>query len=36
VIEMKEYLETVSKQWDLALGRLKNFIESGSKVPHGK
>jgi DNA-binding transcriptional ArsR family regulator len=36
VIEMKEYLETVSKQWDLALVRLKIFVESGSKVPHGK
>ena len=36
VIEMKEYLETVSKQWDLALARLKTFVESGSKVPHGK
>jgi DNA-binding transcriptional ArsR family regulator len=36
VIEMKEYLETVSKQWDLALARLKIFVESGSRVPHGK
>jgi DNA-binding transcriptional ArsR family regulator len=27
VIEMKEYLETVSKQWDLALTRLKSFVE---------
>ena len=36
VIEMKEYLESVSKQWDLALARLKTFVESGSKVPHGK
>lgn len=36
VIEIKDYLETVSKQWDLALARLKTFVESGSKVPHGK
>jgi DNA-binding transcriptional ArsR family regulator len=28
VIEMKEYLELVSKQWDRALGRLKKFVES--------
>ena len=28
VIEMKEYLELVSKQWDDALGRLKRFVES--------
>jgi DNA-binding transcriptional ArsR family regulator len=28
VIEMKEYLEMVSKQWDVALGRLKSFVES--------
>jgi DNA-binding transcriptional ArsR family regulator len=27
VMEMKEYLELVSKQWDLALGRLKQFVE---------
>ena len=28
VIEMKkEYLELVSKQWDVALARLKTFIE---------
>jgi len=32
LIEMKEYLELVSKQWDMALGRLKNFIEE----PYGK
>jgi DNA-binding transcriptional ArsR family regulator len=31
VIEMKEYLELVSKQWDLALGRLKGLVEA-----HGK
>src|SRR3984957_2152420 len=31
VIEMKEYLELVSNQWDLALGRLKGLVE-----PHGK
>jgi DNA-binding transcriptional ArsR family regulator len=36
VIEMKEYLETVSKQWDLALARLKTLVESGSKEPYGK
>ena len=29
VIEMKEYLEQVSKQWDSALGRLKSFVETG-------
>jgi len=28
VIEMKEYLELVSKQWDGALARLKKFVES--------
>ncbi len=28
VIEMKEYLEYVSRQWDVALARLKNFVES--------
>jgi DNA-binding transcriptional ArsR family regulator len=28
VIEMKEYLELVSKQWDGALERLKKFVES--------
>jgi DNA-binding transcriptional ArsR family regulator len=28
VLEMKEYLELVSKQWDAALGRLKTFVES--------
>jgi DNA-binding transcriptional ArsR family regulator len=32
VIEMKQYLELVSKQWDLALGRLKKLVED----PHGK
>ena len=32
VIEMKEYLELVSKQWDAALGRLKTFVEE----PYGK
>lgn len=26
--EMKDYLDIVSKQWDAALGRLKNFVES--------
>ena len=28
VLEMKEYLELVSNQWDRALGRLKKFVES--------
>jgi len=28
VIEMKEYLEMVSKEWDIALARLKSFAES--------
>ena len=28
VIEMKEYLENVSKQWGVALARLKKFVES--------
>jgi len=28
VIEMKEYLELVSKQWDVALARLKTFVEN--------
>ena len=36
VIEMKEYLELVSKQWDSALARLKTFVESGSEERHGK
>src|ERR1700759_2948746 len=27
VEEMREYLETVSAQWDAALGRLKEFVE---------
>ncbi len=27
VIEMKEYLELVSRQWDVALARLKAFVE---------
>ena len=31
VIEMKEYLELVSKQWDRALARLKSFVESDSR-----
>jgi hypothetical protein len=25
---MKEYLELVSKQWDVALARLKTFVEN--------
>ena len=28
VIEMKEYLELVSQQWDVALARLKAFVEN--------
>lgn len=28
VIAMKEYLELVSRQWDVALGRLKAFVET--------
>lgn len=28
VIEMKQYLELVSKEWDGALARLKTFVES--------
>ena len=36
VIEMKEYLELVSKQWDSALARLKTFVESESEERHGK
>ena len=31
VIEMKEYLELVSKQWDIALARLKSFAESDQR-----
>jgi DNA-binding transcriptional ArsR family regulator len=31
VIEMKEYLERVSKQWDSALLRLKSLVESGPR-----
>ncbi len=27
VIEMKEYLELVSQQWDVALAKLKAFVE---------
>ncbi len=28
LIEMKEYLERVSKQWDSTLARLKSFVET--------
>src|SRR6202522_2804524 len=28
VIEMKEYLEMVSRHWDSALARLKSFVET--------
>ena len=31
VIEMKEYLELVSQQWDLALARLKAFVEADTQ-----
>ncbi len=31
VIEIKEYLELVSKQWDQALARLKSLVESDSR-----
>src|SRR3984885_7610738 len=31
VIEMKEYLELVSKQWDIALASLKSLVESDSR-----
>ena len=31
ILEMKEYLELVSKQWDLALARLKTFVESDQR-----
>lgn len=36
VIEMKEYLETVSKQWEMALGRLKFFLEQVSEEGDGE
>ena len=36
VLDMKEYLEQVSKQWDSALSRLKAFVESKSEERHGK
>ena len=29
--EMKEYLEIVSKQWDMALARLKTFVEKDQR-----
>src|ERR1700677_1710794 len=28
VIEMKEYLEIVSRHWDVALARMKSFVET--------
>ena len=28
IVEMKEYLDLVSAQWDQALGRLKSFVEN--------
>jgi DNA-binding transcriptional ArsR family regulator len=31
VIEMKEYLELVSRQWDVALARLKAFVEGDQR-----
>src|ERR1700687_3589523 len=30
MVEMKEYLEFVSKHWDQALSRLKSFVEDGA------
>jgi DNA-binding transcriptional ArsR family regulator len=36
VVEIREYLELVSKQWDSALTRLKAFVESDSEERHGK
>jgi len=30
MVEMKEYLEFVSKHWDQALSRLKSFLEDGA------
>ena len=27
IMEMHEYLESVSRQWDMALSRLKSFVE---------
>lgn len=31
VVEMKEYLELVSQQWDVALARLKTFVETDTQ-----
>jgi DNA-binding transcriptional ArsR family regulator len=31
VLEMEEFLQLVSKQWDVALARLKTFVESDSR-----
>jgi DNA-binding transcriptional ArsR family regulator len=36
VVEIREYLELVSKQWDSALTRLKAFVESDPEERHGK
>src|ERR1700761_9463170 len=36
LIEMKEYLEMVSKQWETALGRLKFFLEQVSEEDDGE
>ena len=30
IVEMKEYIDFVSKQWDQALCRLKSFVEAGA------
>jgi len=27
IVELKDYLDLVSRQWDQALGRLKSFVE---------
>src|ERR1700686_2675712 len=32
MVEMKEYLDFVSKQWDQALSRLKSFVETNSRT----
>lgn len=31
VMEMRDYLDFVSKQWDQALARLKDFVEGGAQ-----
>jgi DNA-binding transcriptional ArsR family regulator len=34
--EMKQYLDSVSRQWDQTLGRLKSFVEKSAPEPDGK